>query len=503
MNFSSQILEVNLNIKDYIPEIREIIQFEGNNTCADCVSPDISCVCLSHLVILCEKCAYIHMKYGFDVKLLTDKQWEPDVINALKVNNNAISRQFYEYAKPSWQITPFSFDSLIVREYWINEKYIAKSFIRHDGETEEQVYKAMMNKVEEIEKKKVHEEAMRNNWYYLEPTESETKMNGPFTKHEIIGYLNHDQIDESFYCWHPSLDTWEQIIDVKELDLDKRDFKIVKDTKSILEDVTPSMLKYIPRALRGYLECRTTSIGMWKKYWAVFTTDYLNLYKSIPEKSTKPDISLRMSTDDWMIEVKELPKEKAKKCLAFEIFWTETSLSFTSENPLEVIEWVHNFRKYHLFRIKFAGKVPLFEDKLNPFRPNILNIERMITTKLKFGNLLKEHSGIFDTSLQTKSFELLIDLLLYYDSPKDVTPKQQWSITKDWKVYLGSDISKLSSTAVSKHLFHFQIEMNKNAILHLWDTTEEGRQEWITAIQKAINAKKQEGSTYRPAHYNH
>jgi len=121
----------------------------------------------------------------------------------------------------------------------------------------------------------------------------------------------------------------------------------------------------------------------------------------------------------------------------------------------------------------------------------------MITTKLKFGNLLKEHSGIFDTSLQTKSFELLTDLLLYYDSPKvnkwvspknilffqDVTPKQQWNVTKDWKVYLGSDVSKLSSVAVSKHLFHFQIEMNKNAILHLWDTTEEGRQEWISAIQ--------------------
>jgi len=131
--------------------------------------------------------------------------------------------------------------------------------------------------------------------------------------------------------------------------------------------------------LRGYLECRTTSIGLWKKYWAVFTTDYLNLYKSIPEKTTKPDISLRLSTDDWMIEVKELPKEKAKKCLAFEIFWTETSLSFTSENPLEVIEWVHNFRKYHLFRAKFGGKVPLFEDKLNPYRPNIL-VEFLIET---------------------------------------------------------------------------------------------------------------------------
>ena len=53
-------------------------------------------------------------------------------------------------------------------------------------------------------------------------------------------------------------------------------------------------------------------------------------------------------------QVKEMTKEKAKNCLAFEIFWTETSLTFTSENALEVLEWVHNFRKYHLFRAKFG-----------------------------------------------------------------------------------------------------------------------------------------------------
>lgn len=40
MNFSSQIKEINSNdTKDYAPEIIEILQFEGNNTCADCVSP--------------------------------------------------------------------------------------------------------------------------------------------------------------------------------------------------------------------------------------------------------------------------------------------------------------------------------------------------------------------------------------------------------------------------------------------------------------------------------
>jgi len=28
----------------------------------------------------------------------------------------------------------------------------------------------MMSKVEDVDKKKAHEEIMRNNWYYLEPT---------------------------------------------------------------------------------------------------------------------------------------------------------------------------------------------------------------------------------------------------------------------------------------------------------------------------------------------
>lgn len=97
MNFTSQIHEVNLSDgKDFTSEIKEIIQFEGNNTCADCVSPsnslkvstyalDISCVCLNTLVILCEKCAFIHMKYGFDVKLLTDKQWDSQILNVRKL----------------------------------------------------------------------------------------------------------------------------------------------------------------------------------------------------------------------------------------------------------------------------------------------------------------------------------------------------------------------------------------------------------------------------------
>jgi len=102
MNLSSQIREVNLNdTKDLCPEIKEIIEFEGNNTCADCVSPskyfkvytdilDISCICLTTLVILCEKCAYIHMKYGFEVKLLTDKQWDSQVLNVTQIGINSI-----------------------------------------------------------------------------------------------------------------------------------------------------------------------------------------------------------------------------------------------------------------------------------------------------------------------------------------------------------------------------------------------------------------------------
>ena len=39
MNFSSQIMKIKPNdAKDYAPEVIEILQFEGNNACADCVS---------------------------------------------------------------------------------------------------------------------------------------------------------------------------------------------------------------------------------------------------------------------------------------------------------------------------------------------------------------------------------------------------------------------------------------------------------------------------------
>lgn len=47
-------------------------------------------------------------------------------------------------------------------------------------------------------------------------------MIGPLTRPEIITLLNQGTIDESYYCWHPSLKEWEQIIDVSELGLDKR-----------------------------------------------------------------------------------------------------------------------------------------------------------------------------------------------------------------------------------------------------------------------------------------
>ena len=40
MDYTPRIQDVSLmEGRDYASEIREIIQFEGNNTCADCVSP--------------------------------------------------------------------------------------------------------------------------------------------------------------------------------------------------------------------------------------------------------------------------------------------------------------------------------------------------------------------------------------------------------------------------------------------------------------------------------
>jgi hypothetical protein len=70
---------------------------------------------------------------------------------------------------------------------------------------------------------------------------------GPLTRPEMISLLNQGIIDESYYCWHPSFKEWEQIIDVSELGLDKRDFKVIKESRSPMHDITPEMLKFVPR----------------------------------------------------------------------------------------------------------------------------------------------------------------------------------------------------------------------------------------------------------------
>mmetsp|Transcript_19739 Transcript_19739/g.16906 ORF Transcript_19739/g.16906 Transcript_19739/m.16906 type:complete len:97 (+) Transcript_19739:255-545(+) len=95
------------------------------------------------------------MKFGFEVKLLSEKKWDNQILNGLKLSCNRDSRTFYEFAKPSWYLTPFENDSAIIREYYIREKYVHKEFLKkNDAETEESVYKKMISKVEDIEKKK-------------------------------------------------------------------------------------------------------------------------------------------------------------------------------------------------------------------------------------------------------------------------------------------------------------------------------------------------------------
>lgn len=37
--------------------------------------------------------------------------------------------------------------------------------------------------------------------------------------------------------------------------------------------------------MRGQLECKSAFIGNWKKFWAVFANDLLNLYKAIPVRT--------------------------------------------------------------------------------------------------------------------------------------------------------------------------------------------------------------------------
>jgi len=57
---------------------------------------------------------------------------------------------------------------------------------------------------------------------------------------------------------------------------------------------------------------------------------------------------------------------------------------------------------------------------LNPYKPNVLDIEKAVMTRIKCGYLLKEPSGFWESGFQNKWFELTVDHLMYFDNPRVV-----------------------------------------------------------------------------------
>ena len=95
----SEIREINLDKhRNYTPEIQDVLQYDGNSTCADCLSKsmtfcsknkmrlDVSCVDLRFYVIICEKCAAVHINYGFEARLLSERNWEHEILNVIRSN---------------------------------------------------------------------------------------------------------------------------------------------------------------------------------------------------------------------------------------------------------------------------------------------------------------------------------------------------------------------------------------------------------------------------------
>ena len=98
-----------------------------------------------------------------------------------------------------------------------------------------------------------------------------------------------------------------------------------------------------------------------------------------------------------MIEVLEIQKDK-KHQIACEMTIRKSIYSFTNENVLEIIEWIHNLRKYTVFRMKFGSRLPIYDDKLNTCRENILDIEKLINNHVKCGYVTGEARFLGSTS---------------------------------------------------------------------------------------------------------
>ena len=110
-------------------EIRSLLQKKSNSFCADCLDSCALYVDLSNCIFLCQKCAEIHKKLGFDIKSTIKNEFSNEEIENLKqTDNQAFNDKWMALYNSQSTKVPFGASSL-ERQSFISEKYVSKKWL--------------------------------------------------------------------------------------------------------------------------------------------------------------------------------------------------------------------------------------------------------------------------------------------------------------------------------------------------------------------------------------
>lgn len=116
--------------------VQDIIGTAGNDVCCDCGHTDAKWASFNLGVTLCIECSGIHRSFGVHrskVRSVTLDAWEDDQVQVMRLLGNRVVNRIYERGVVDGVVvraTPSS--NREVREAWITEKYIKKSFVRSE-----------------------------------------------------------------------------------------------------------------------------------------------------------------------------------------------------------------------------------------------------------------------------------------------------------------------------------------------------------------------------------
>mmetsp|Transcript_10966 Transcript_10966/g.20150 ORF Transcript_10966/g.20150 Transcript_10966/m.20150 type:complete len:384 (-) Transcript_10966:115-1266(-) len=121
-----------------LAKIKKLQKVEGNATCTDCGSEDVSWAVLNHGFFVCVHCAGIHRGLGVQYSQVRSTEldvecWDEHKLAEFKAKGNNRARKIFEHAVPSYFLTPNDCEHPLVRKHWIESKYMSKAFC--DGAT--------------------------------------------------------------------------------------------------------------------------------------------------------------------------------------------------------------------------------------------------------------------------------------------------------------------------------------------------------------------------------